>query len=85
MGFEQALIKVENEREFVELKAAIDKAFAADRVAKFLKTLDGRGIRVRDVDAAIGAVASGDHERFHRDLLADAECRAGIASALGFA
>jgi NDP-hexose-3-ketoreductase len=32
---------------------------------------------------AVGlAVASGDHERLHRDLLADAECRTQIAQAL---
>jgi hypothetical protein len=29
-----------------------------------------------------GAIASGDHEPLHRDLLADAECRARIADAL---
>ena len=42
---------------------------AADTFAKFL-------------EAVTGAVAGGDHEVFHRDLLADAECRAMIASAL---
>jgi predicted dehydrogenase len=42
---------------------------AADTFAKFL-------------EAVTGAVAGGDHEGFHRDLLADAECRAMIASAL---
>ena len=34
------------------------------------------------LDAVTGAVAGGDHEEFHRDLLADAECRAEIAGAL---
>jgi len=56
--FEQAAIKVEKEREFSDLKAAIEKAFAADRVAKFLKVLDGRGIRVRDLDAVFAADAT---------------------------
>ena len=42
---------------------------AADTFAKFL-------------EAVTGAVAGGDHEGFYRDLLADAECRATIASAL---
>ena len=55
--FEQAAIKVEREREFSDLKAAIEKAFAADRVAKFLKVLAGRGIRVRDLDAVFAADA----------------------------
>jgi predicted dehydrogenase len=42
---------------------------AADTFANFLA-------------AVTGAVASGDHERFYRDLLVDAECRAAIADAL---
>ena len=49
--FEQGLIKVEKEREFSDLKSAIEKAFAVDRVAKYLKELDSRGTRVRDIDA----------------------------------
>jgi hypothetical protein len=42
---------------------------AADTFAHFL-------------EAVAGAVTGGDHEGFYRDLLADAECRALIASAL---
>ncbi|MGD0215240.1 MAG: hypothetical protein ABSB87_18615 [Terriglobales bacterium] len=57
MVFEQGVIKVEKEREFGDLKAAIEKVFAADRVAKFLKVLAGRGIRVRDLDALFAADA----------------------------
>ena len=34
------------------------------------------------LDAVTRAISTGDHERFHRDLLADAECRAAIAHAL---
>jgi hypothetical protein len=55
--FEPGVIKVEKEREFGDLKAAIEKAFAADRVAKFLKVLEGRGIRVRDLEAVFAADA----------------------------
>ena len=55
--FEQGTIKVEKEGEFGDLKAAIEKAFAADRIAKFFKLLDGRGIRVRDLDAIFAADA----------------------------
>ena len=57
MVFEQGVIKVEKEREFGDLKAAIEKVFTADRVAKFLKVLAGRGIRVRDLDALFAADA----------------------------
>ena len=55
--FEPGIIKVEREREFGDLKAAMEKAFAADRVTKYLKALGGRNIRVRDLDAAFAADA----------------------------
>ncbi len=55
MGFEQATIKVVSEREFEELKRSIEQVFAADRIAKYLKSLAGRGIRARDVDAILVA------------------------------
>jgi hypothetical protein len=55
--FEQGLIKVEKEREFGDLKAAMESAFAPDRVAKYLKELRSRKIRVRDMDAAFAADA----------------------------
>jgi hypothetical protein len=62
--FEQGVIKVERECEFGDLKAAIDKAFAVDRITKYLKELDSRKIRVRDMDAIFAADvidrASGD-------------------------
>ena len=50
--FEQGLIKIENEREFGDLKAAIEKAFEVDRGAKYLKELERRNIRVRSLDSA---------------------------------
>jgi len=53
--FEQGTIKVEKEREFGDLKVALEKAFAAERVTKYLKALDGRNIRVRDLDKAIAS------------------------------
>ena len=57
MIFEPGLIKVEKEREFGDLKAAMEKAFGADRVTKYLKELDGRKIRVRNLDAVLAADA----------------------------
>ena len=57
MIFEQGTIKVEKEREFGDLKAAMEKAFAADRVAKYLKELDSRKIRIRDLNAVFTAGA----------------------------
>jgi hypothetical protein len=55
--FEPGTIKVEKEREFGDLKTAMEKAFAADRVTKYLKALDSRNIRVRDLDAVFAADA----------------------------
>ncbi|MGA9903173.1 MAG: hypothetical protein WA718_16995 [Terriglobales bacterium] len=57
MKFEQGVIKVEKEREFSDLKAAIENAFAADRVTKYLKELDRRKIRIRNLDAIFAADA----------------------------
>ena len=57
LKFEQGVIKVEKEREFGDLKAAIEKAFVADRVTKYLKQLDSRNIPVRDLDAILTANA----------------------------
>jgi hypothetical protein len=53
MTFEQAVIKVEREAQFAELKAAIERAFAAGTVEKLLKRLDSRGIRIRNFDGIL--------------------------------
>ena len=55
MIFEAGVIKIEKEREFGDLKAAMEKAFAADRVTKYLKGLDSRKIRIRNLDAVFAA------------------------------
>ena len=55
--FEQGDIKVEKQSEFGDLKAALEKAFAADRIRKYLKELESRKIRVRDLDAVFSADA----------------------------
>jgi hypothetical protein len=53
MAFEQATIKVKKAEEFARLQAAVEQAFLAERVERFLKRLDGKGIRVRDFDAVL--------------------------------
>jgi hypothetical protein len=53
VGFEQAVIKVEKEAQFAELKAAIERAFAPGTVEALLKRLDRVGIRVRDFDSVL--------------------------------
>jgi hypothetical protein len=53
MGFEQATIKVEKEREFGELRAAIERVFRPEQVEKFLKRVEKEGARVRQWDKVI--------------------------------
>ena len=57
MGFEQATIKVGKEREFGELKSAIERALTADRIRKFLKKLSGRRVPIRDLEAVLAVNA----------------------------
>ncbi len=53
MAFEQATIKVEKEKEFGELKGAIIRAFAPERVENYLKKVASAGLRVRDFDSVL--------------------------------
>ncbi len=53
MGFEQAAIKVEKEQEFSRLQGAIEQAFRPEKVEEFLKQLDRKGLRIRDLDAVL--------------------------------
>ena len=50
MAFEQAAIKVQKEKEFAALKAAINRVFADEVVEKYLKRVASAGIRIRDFD-----------------------------------
>ena len=45
-------------------------------------TFDPADTFARFLEAVISAIAGGDHESFHRDLLSDARCREMIAAAL---
>ena len=53
MAFEQAAIKVQKEKEFAALKAAINRVFAAEVVEKYLKRVASAGIRIRDFDLVL--------------------------------
>ena len=53
MGFEQATIKVENEKEFGELKGAIERVFRLELVEKFLKRLEKDGVPIRNWDKVL--------------------------------
>jgi hypothetical protein len=60
MNFEQAAIKIEKQQEFARLQAAVQQAFLPERVERFLKQLDRKGIRVRDFDGVLAARALED-------------------------
>ena len=53
MSFEQATIKVEKEKEFEELKGAIERAFRPEAAEKFLKRVQSKGLRIRDFDSIL--------------------------------
>ena len=53
MTFEQAAIKVEKAQEYGRLQAAVEQAFLPDKVERFLKQMDSKGIRIRDFDGVL--------------------------------
>ncbi|HXX01895.1 MAG TPA: hypothetical protein VEJ00_11825 [Candidatus Acidoferrales bacterium] len=53
MAFEQAAIKIEKAQEFSRLQAAVEQAFLAEKVGRFLKQLDRKGVRIRDFEAVL--------------------------------
>jgi hypothetical protein len=53
VAFEKAAIKIEKAQEYAKLQAAIEQAFLPDKVEEFLKQLDRKGIRIRNVDAVL--------------------------------
>ena len=53
MAFVKALIKVEHEKEFEELKAAITRVLSRQKMEKFLKRVRGACVRIRDWDAIL--------------------------------
>jgi hypothetical protein len=52
-GYQQAVIRIENEKEFQELKGAIERAVGPEKMKPFLKQVQSSGLRVRDVEAVL--------------------------------
>ena len=75
--FEQAAIKVEKAQEFARLQAAIEQAFQLEKVERFLKQMDHKGIRIRDFDAVLaqrvldGDTAQNSQQLYQSLLLSD--------------
>jgi len=53
VGFQQAAIRIEKEKEFEELTGAIDRAFGPEAVERFLKRVRRSGARIRDLEAIL--------------------------------
>jgi hypothetical protein len=60
VGFEQATIKIEKQQEFGRLQAAVEQAFLPEKVERFLKLLNRKGIRVREFEQVLAARALQD-------------------------
>jgi hypothetical protein len=79
MSFEQAVLKVEKEAEFEELKGAVTRAFSPGKVEQFLKQVRGNGLRVRDVD---GVLAKRLIEKLDEGLAKSGKTAQGLYQAL---
>jgi hypothetical protein len=53
VSFQQVAIRVEKEKEFEELRGAIDRAFGPETVEKFLKQVRKSGARIRHLEAIL--------------------------------
>jgi hypothetical protein len=51
--FEQAVLPVQNEQGFVEVKDALDAVFSPARVADFLRAIQRAGLRARQFEAVL--------------------------------
>ena len=52
-SYQQAIIRIEHEKEYQELKGAIQRAVGPEKMKQFLKRVESSGIRVRDVEAVL--------------------------------
>jgi hypothetical protein len=53
VSFQPTVIRVEKEKEFEELRGAINRALSPERVEKFLKRVRRSGARIRDLEAIL--------------------------------
>ena len=53
-NFEQPVLGIVDPQTFGEVRSSIESSFAANKVAGFLKTLTGRGLRIREFERVLG-------------------------------
>ncbi len=52
-GFQQATIKVENEKDFAEFRGAVERVLMPPRLEKFLRELKKKDVGIRDFEAVL--------------------------------
>ena len=52
-GYQQAVIRIGKEREFQELRDAIQRALSPEKMKRFLKRVESSGLRVRNVEGVL--------------------------------
>ena len=53
VSFQPTVIRIEKEKEFEELRGAVDRALGSERVEKFLKRVRRSGSRIRDLESIL--------------------------------
>ena len=53
--YERPPVAVDDEPTFQTVKSAVESSFAPGNVEKFLRALDGAGLRIRDFEAVLAA------------------------------
>jgi hypothetical protein len=53
VSFQPTVIRVEKEKEFEELRGAVDRALGPEKVGKFLKRVRRSGARIRDLEVIL--------------------------------
>src|SRR5579864_175146 len=74
-GFQQAVIKVENEKDFAAFRDAVERVFTPPQVEKFLRELKKKDVGVRDFEAVL---AGGFIERADALLAAAGKTAQGL-------
>ena len=71
--FEQAVIPVQDEKTFAEVRQALDDAFAPAHVSGFLRKVSGAKLRVRQFEAILGQGILGKPAQASYAKLGDAD------------
>jgi hypothetical protein len=71
--FEQAVIPIRDGARFAEIKAALEQLFASANAGKYLRRVQGAGLRVRDFEGVLGRGLLGESVAQAYDGLTDSD------------